>query len=48
MLFTTVKDGVTSVPELATKLGDVVPIAASLGIGFDEVAGGRRNDRNHG
>lgn len=39
MLFTTVKDGVTSVPELATKLGDVVPIAASLGVGFDEVAG---------
>ena len=39
MLFTAVKDGVTSLPELATKLGDVVPIASSLGIGFDEVAG---------
>ena len=39
MLFTAVKDGVTSMPELASKLGDVVPIASSLGIGFDEVAG---------
>lgn len=38
MLFTAVKLGVTSVPELATQLGKVVPIAASLNVGFDEVA----------
>ncbi|NCU28574.1 MAG: phage tail tape measure protein, partial [Candidatus Moranbacteria bacterium] len=37
LLFTAVKLGVTSMPELATTLGRVVPIAADLGIGLDEV-----------
>jgi len=38
MLFTTVKNGVTSMPELASKLGDVVPIAAGLKVPFDDVS----------
>ncbi|MPM13219.1 hypothetical protein SDC9_59575 [bioreactor metagenome] len=38
MLFTAVKLGVTSVPELATNLGKVVPIASSVGFGFDEIS----------
>jgi TP901 family phage tail tape measure protein len=38
MMFTTVKNGVTTIPELSASLGDVTPIAASLGIGFDEVS----------
>ena len=38
MMFTTVKNGVTTIPELAASLGEVTPIAAALGIGFDEVS----------
>ncbi len=38
MLFTAVKLGVTSLPELATNMGKVVPIASDLNVGFDEVS----------
>lgn len=38
MMFTTVKNGVTTIPELAATLGEVTPIAAALGIGFDEIS----------
>ena len=38
MMFTTVKNGVTTIPELAASLGEVTPIAAALGVGFDEVS----------
>jgi len=37
-LFTTIKNGVTTMPELAANIGKVTPIAASLGIKFDDVA----------
>lgn len=37
-LVTAVKDGVTTIPELATALGDVVPSAASMNVKFDEVS----------
>ena len=36
-LFTTIKNGVTTMPELAKNIGKVTPIAASLGVKFDEV-----------
>ena len=36
-LFTVIKNGVTTMPELAANIGKVTPIAASLGISFDEV-----------
>ena len=36
-LFTIIKNGVTTMPELAANIGKVTPIAASLGISFDEV-----------
>lgn len=39
-LFTGVKAGKTTITELASALGQVVPIAASLGIEFDELVGG--------
>ena len=38
MLFTAVKLGVTSIPELASGLGKVIPIAESVGFGFDEIS----------
>jgi len=37
-LFTAVKKGVTSVPELAVGLGKIVPVAASVGVKFGEVS----------
>ena len=37
ILFTGVKFGKTTVEELASTLGNVIPIASSVGIGFDEV-----------
>ena len=37
-LFTAVKLGVTTIPELATAIGRVTPISADLGISFDHVA----------
>jgi len=39
ILFTGVKAGKTTVSELASTLGNVIPIAASVGIGFDQVVG---------
>lgn len=36
-LFTIIKNGVTTMPELAANIGKVTPIAASLGVSFDEV-----------
>ncbi len=38
LLFTAVKQGVTSVPELSTALGKVVPNAAAAGVEFSEVS----------
>jgi len=38
-LFTGVKFGKTTIDELASSLGQVVPIAAQMGVGFDEVVG---------
>jgi len=38
--FATVKAGKTTVPELSRSLGKVAPIAASLGIRFEELGGG--------
>lgn len=38
-LFTTVKLGVTDFTELGTNIGKVTPLAAALGVEFDEVAG---------
>ena len=37
ILFTGVKDGKTTVEELARSLGNVIPIASSVGVGFDEI-----------
>lgn len=37
-LFQTVKDGVTTFPELAQSIGPVLPVARAAGVGFDEVA----------
>lgn len=37
-LFATVKNGVTTVPELNAALSNVVPIAAAAGVGFDQVS----------
>ncbi|MDF3840487.1 phage tail tape measure protein [Pseudomonas citronellolis] len=37
-MFLAVKDGVTTFPELAQYLGDVLPSAKAAGVGFDEVA----------
>lgn len=37
MLFTVIKNGVTTMPELAANIGKVTPIAASLGIEADHV-----------
>lgn len=36
-LFTIIKQGVTTMPELASNIGKVTPIAASLGISFEQV-----------
>ena len=36
-LFTIIKNGVTTMPELAANIGKVTPMAASLGIQFEEV-----------
>lgn len=36
-LFTIIKNGVTTMPELAANIGKVTPMAASLGIKFEEV-----------
>ena len=36
-LFTIIKNGVTTMPELAANIGKVTPIAASLGLSFDQV-----------
>ena len=38
-LFAIVQQGRTTFPELATNIGDIVPIASQLGIGFDELGG---------
>jgi TP901 family phage tail tape measure protein len=38
ILFTTVKNGVTTIPELVSGLGKVTATAAGLGIGFDELS----------
>ncbi|MEN0652373.1 MULTISPECIES: phage tail tape measure protein [Hyphobacterium] len=40
VLFTGVRTGVTTIDELAAGLGRAIPIASSLGIGFDELVGG--------
>lgn len=37
-MFLAVKDGVTTFPELAQFIGDVLPTAKAAGVGFDEVA----------
>jgi len=37
-MFLAVRDGVTTFPELAQYLGDVLPSAKAAGVGFDEVA----------
>ena len=37
ILFTGVKFGKTTVDELASTLGNVIPIASSVGVGFDEI-----------
>lgn len=38
LLFTTVKNGVTTIPELSSALGNVVPAAASANVSFQEVS----------
>ena len=38
-LFATVQLGRTTFPELANNIGDVIPIAAQLGVGLDELGG---------
>lgn len=38
LLFTTVKNGVTTIPELSSALGNVVPSAASANVSFQEVS----------
>ena len=40
LLFSTVKKGVTSFPELATAIGDVLPSAATANVAFDQVSAG--------
>lgn len=37
-MFLAVRDGVTTFPELANYLGDVLPTAKAAGVGFDEVS----------
>lgn len=37
MMFQTVNDGVISFEQLASNMGNVLPVAASLGIGFEQV-----------
>jgi TP901 family phage tail tape measure protein len=37
MMFQTVNDGVISFEQLASNMGNVLPMAASLGVGFEEV-----------
>lgn len=37
ILFSTVKNGVTTIEQLNGSLSNVVPVAASLGVGFDQV-----------
>ena len=37
VLFTTVKDGVTTIPELSASLGEVLPTAASAGVSIETV-----------
>jgi TP901 family phage tail tape measure protein len=37
MMFQTVNDGVISFEQLASNMGNVLPVASSLGVGFDEV-----------
>ena len=39
VLFTIVKNGKTTLPELAANIGKVTPLAASLGIAFEDVGG---------
>jgi len=39
ILFTGVKAGKTTVQELAARLGNVIPIASSMGIGLDQLVG---------
>lgn len=38
-MFTAVKNGVTTFPELASSLSNVTPIAASLGVNFGDITG---------
>ena len=38
MIFKTVQLGKTTIPELSASMGQVLPVAAQLGVGFDEVA----------
>lgn len=38
LLFNTVKNGVTTIPELASAMGNVVPSAASVGVAFEDVS----------
>ena len=40
ILFTGVRTGVTTINELSSNLGQVIPIASALGIGLDELVGG--------
>ncbi len=40
LLFTTVKKGVTTIPELASSLGEVVPAASASGVAFKDVTAG--------
>lgn len=37
VLFTTIKNGVTTMPELAKNIGKITPLAASLGVEFEHV-----------
>jgi TP901 family phage tail tape measure protein len=37
VMFTTIKDGITTFPELTATLGNVAPIAAAAGISFEEL-----------
>jgi TP901 family phage tail tape measure protein len=39
-MFQTVNDGKISFEQLATNMGNVLPVAASLGVGFDQVGAG--------
>jgi len=39
IVFKTIEQGVTTMPELASAMGGAIPIATSMGVAFEEVAG---------